>query len=524
MKLRRHTHDLSYTNTLTAKAGILVPCGHTEILPGDTFNMKTSALIRVQPLNKPLMHEVECRVHHWFVPNRILWGGWEDFITGVTDHVTTPIPVQVPQSLPNFEIYEHCGGATGVVGMAFHSFINQGYNKIWNEFYRDQEVQTELSEAQIASSGTLQNICWNKDYFTTARKSPQLGSSVQIPIGLDGLIPVRGIGWAGGDSLPTATPTSVDNFLDSAFEAANKTDDGRQAWVYSDQTNPSLGPRLQLEAQQAAGTSRTPKAPRIYADTSSTGSGININVLRGAMASQRIAEARALFGTRYTDYLAYYGVKSSDARLQRPEYLGGWSKRINFSEVLTTDTGTTGAGQLYGHGIAHKSGGRFRKMFEEHGTLWSLLSIRPLAVYQQGKPRKFSRRSPLDYWSREFENTPWQSIQQSEIYSTVANSRHANPSDPTWGYTSRFDEYRESHNIISSDMRQDAAASPDIADYHWARYFDSAISSVDPTFVKCDPNARIFQDTSGPQFLIHMTHDIKAKRLVSKNAVIQHAL
>ena len=99
MKLKRYNHDLSYTNTTTAIAGKLVPVGHTEVLPGDTFNMKTSALIRVQPLNKPLMHEVECRVHHWFVPNRILWDGWEDFITGVVHPDVTALPLSTPADL-----------------------------------------------------------------------------------------------------------------------------------------------------------------------------------------------------------------------------------------------------------------------------------------------------------------------------------------------------------------------------------------------------------------------------------------
>ncbi|AXH75755.1 MAG: major capsid protein [Microviridae sp.] len=516
MKLKRYNHDLSYTNTTTAIAGKLVPVGHTEVLPGDTFNMKTSALIRVQPLNKPLMHEVECRVHHWFVPNRILWAGWEDFITGVVHHDVTALPLSTPADLTNLQLYQHCGGGNAQVGVSYHSFLNQGYNTIWNEFYRDQEVTTKKTDTEIKDEGYLKDICWNKDYFTTARKQPQLGSAVAIPLSIADM-PIKGLGWS---SLANASQLQTLTDYEQTDKAVSTNLVARS---YSETPGKVLYTAVK---STVPGSTTDPYEPQIYADAQASASAITVDQLRESIATQRIAEARSLFGERYTDYLAYYGVKSSDARLQRPEYLGGWSKRINFSEVLTTDNTGTGAGQLYGHGIAHKSGGRFRKMFEEHGTVWSLLSIRPLAVYQQGKPRKFSRTSPLDYWSREFENTPWQAIKLSEIYSTVANSRGTLPDDPTWGYTSRFDEYRESHNMISADLQQTGVAAPDVADYHWARYFDTAETTVDHTFVTCSPNKRVFQDqsSSSVQFIIHLTHDIKAKRLVSKNAEITHAL
>ncbi|AXH75799.1 MAG: major capsid protein [Microviridae sp.] len=530
MKLIRHNHDLSFTHSTSFDAGKLVPVAHVEILPGDTINMKTSALLRVEPLNKPLVQEVEMRIHHWFVPHRILWTGWEDFITGKVKAVATTEkpPVFTSTLKTEYEIIDHCGGSP-VVNTAYDQFPNLAYNTIWNEFYRDQEVQAELAPAGL-KSGVLRNIAWNKDYFTTARKLPQQGASTTIPFeGEGGLFPVKGIGWTTNpeSALPTDNPALVANFGDTA----NRT--GHSAYVYSDFTSITSGPRLQFESKSAGPTA---KEPSIYADaTASSNLGISIDALRQAMATQRVHEARALFGERYTDYLAYYGVKSSDARLQRPEYLGGFTKRIHFSEVLSTDGDNTG--DLKGHGISHKSGGRFRKMFEEHGTLMSLMSVRPLATYQQGRPRKFYRQDPLDYWTREFENTPWQSVNLSEIYSTTANSDNpyrANTNftgDPTFGYTSRFDEYRESPNIVTGNLRRDDSAAvvdADQTNYTWGRFFgtngETVPTTIDGTFVTCNPSNEVFQGTKSDHFIVHLNHSIKAKRLVSSNARIMHAL
>ncbi|AXH75943.1 MAG: major capsid protein [Microviridae sp.] len=512
MKLIRHNHNLSYTHTTSMNAGELIPVAHVEVLPGDTFNMKTSALIRVSPLDFPLMHEVEARVHHWFVPNRILWDGWEDFITGVSDPTATAtkMPNFTSDDAANYKIIEYCGGQA-IANTNYQAFINGGYNKIWTEFYRDQELQTALTQDNILYTGKIRNVAWNKDYFTTARSSPAQGEAIQVKFSGDSNIPVRGIGIADWDAVTAFSTTRQTGAIQGEMTGWEAHDGGTitgEANVIIEQDTENL------------------LYPNVRADIGGADIGINIDDLRTAMASQRIIEARQLFGTRYTDYLAYYGVKSSDARLQRPEYLGGFTKRIHFSEVLATDGGNTG--NLYGHGIAHKSGGRFRKMFEEHGQLYTLMSIRPLAVYQQGRPRKMNRRLPFDYWTREFENTPWQGIGQSEIYSDVANSgttASVTNDDPVWGYTSRFDEYRETPNQISGAIKQDDATPTNTySNWHWARFFASKPTSVSSDFVTCSPDDRIFQDSNDPEFIVHLTHSIKAKRLVSKNARIMHAL
>ncbi|AXH75833.1 MAG: major capsid protein [Cressdnaviricota sp.] len=522
MKLIRHNHDLSFTHMTSFAPGKLIPVAHVEILPGDTINMKTSAFLRVEPLNKPMIHEVEMRIHHWFVPNRIIWDGWENFITGRTPVTTASLPKINVSQAGNYEIIDHCGG-NPIPHTEYSDFPIRCYNTIWNEFYRDQEVQNPLTDTQIEEQGALKSIAWNKDYFTTARKLPQQGSSINVQFTGDSQLPVQGLALR-------ATPNNASATWVTPRETGNRVPDTFQGWLVNPTSTPTAG-RAGLLVEESSVTEEA-GFPAIYTDLSASSLGINIDDLRKAMATQRIAEARALFGDRYTDYLAYYGVKSSDARLQRPEYLGGFTKRVHFSEVL--GTGDTDTGKLVGHGIAHKSGGRFRKMFEEHGTLMSLMSVRPLAMYQQGRPRKFNRRTPLDFWTREFENTPWQEIRQSEIYSDVSNSDSAGRTgtsysgDPTFGYTSRFDEYRESPNIVTGALRRSATTpvAGDQTNYHWARWFTTAQKPtiVDSTFITCAPTAEVFQGTQTDPFIVHLTHSIKAKRLVSSSARIQHAL
>ena len=252
--------------------------------------------------------------------------------------------------------------------------------------------------------------------------------------------------------------------------------------------------------------------PNIRADLSLATGGIDINDLRRAVAMQRIAEARSMYGSRYVDYLKYYGINPSDGRLDRPEYLGGGKQQISFSEVLSNSiaAGQADPGQLYGHGIAGMHSRRYRKTFEEHGWMLSLLSVRPVGIYQTGVPRKFSRREPQDFWHRELELLPWQAIPQTEIYGQGNSAT-------TFGYTPRYDEYRETQNYVSGTFRGGTEE-----DWTLARNFTST-PSLNETFITCDPSDRIYQDTTMPELLITANHTIKAKRLVAKQARLDNA-
>ncbi len=491
MRLKRFNHDLSFMHNLSADMGYLVPIAAVDVLPGDQFQHATSLLARVAPLAKPVMHPVEIRVHNWYVPNRIIWDEWEDFITEADTQLT--YPTNTITSAAAGVLYDHMG-CEPVVGSQQDALPVRAYNKIWNEFYRDQD----LSFPRNDNAADLAKIAWGKDYFTTARPSRQTGSSVEVGFN-QGSAPVDGIGII-------QPPVASQNLTWRETDKGSPTTG--DAWKGWNQSPTSTGDMRTVIGEDPD----RPGYPNIRADLSQATGGIDINDLRRAVAMQRIAEARSMYGSRYVDYLKYYGINPSDGRLDRPEYLGGGKQQISFSEVLSNSvvSGNDDPGQLFGHGIAGMRSRRYRKTFEEHGWMLSLLSVRPVGIYQTGIPRKFSRREPQDFWHRELELLPWQAIPQTEIYGSGNSAT-------TFGYTPRYDEYRETQNYVSGTFRGGTEE-----DWTLARKFTST-PSLNQTFITCDPSDRIYQDTSMPELLITANHTIKAKRLVSKQARLDNA-
>jgi len=473
--MKRAMFDLSFLHTLSADMGMLIPVAAIDVLPGDSFRMHSSALARVAPLAKPVMHPVDLRLHSFFVPNRILWDQWEDFIVG---NDTDPYPTITPSDTTDaqFYLYDHMG-CERVSGVPLDAMPIRAYNKIWNEFFRDQDLDTPRAEDNINSA----RIRWGKDYFTTARPNPQQGSSVEVGFSA-GQIPVSGL-WA---NASTAT-SSMREILDGG---ALGTATGAGDVVRS------------VHVQNVDANNVDP----VFVDLSNATGGIDINDLRRAIALQRIAEAREFAGSRYVDYLRWYGVNPSDGRLDRPEYLGGGRQQISFSEVLATAEGTgTDVGDLYGHGIAGLRSRAFRKFFEEHGWLITVMSIRPKGIYQNGFPRRFLRSQATDFWHRELELLPWQEVRTRELYGAAA-------ADTVFGYTPRYDEYRELMSYVSGTLRGGTEE-----DWTLAREFSSA-PTLNTSFVACQPSDRIYQDGTQPELIVTIKHNIMAKRLVAANA------
>lgn len=491
--MRRYDHNLSFAHSLSLNMGYLVPLAAVDVLPGDTFIHGTSALVRVAPLAKPVMHLVDIRVHHWFVPNRIVWDDWEEFIVGNEGGVT--YPTVAPTSAAEAAVYDHMG-VEPVTGVGFDALPLRAYNLIFNEFYRDQDLVTartiDLTDGvDTTTARTLAQIAWGKDYFTTARSTPQQGTAVDVAFSA-GTAPVLGVGWD-ATNLPT-------------FEASQTTrETGGTSRVYASRAQDAdAGFRTVMEVDPGnAGF------PFVRADLSQATGGIDINDLRRAVALQRIAEARSFFGSRYADFLRFYGVNPRDGRLQRPEYLGGGKAEISFSEVLATAEGSTvDVGDLFGHGISGLRTKRYRKMFEEHGWMITLMSVRPKGVYQNGIPRRFLRREPTDFWHRELELLPWQSVTELELFAAGSSAN-------IFGYTPRFEEYRETPSYVSGTFRGGTEE-----DWTLAREFASA-PTLNSSFITCTPSDRIYQDTSMPELLVNSYHDIRARRLVARHASLK---
>jgi len=496
--MKRNKFSLSNYKLLSCDMGELVPIGLTEVLPGDTIQQATSALVRVSPLLAPVMHPVHVRIHHWFVPHRLVWDEWEDFITGgpdgMDDSAFPTIDLSWSAGSPPTGsgvvggLADYLGCPTGINGLQVSALPFRAYDLIYREWYRDQDLQTPpvistASGPDTTTSTTLQNVAWEKDYFTSARPWTQKGPEVSIP--LTGDAPITGLG--AGVALSPAPGVQVK-------ETNTSTP------TYADAYFGSTASNIIMKATTAGSGG----FPQVFADLSNV-SAANINELRLAFALQRYEEARARYGSRYTEYLRYLGVRSSDARLQRPEYLGGGKQTIQFSEVLQTaptDDGDdqVGVGNLKGHGIGAVRSNRYRRFFEEHGYIISMLSVRPRTMYVQGLPRTWNRRTKEDFWQQELEHIGQQEILNKELYAA-----HSSPNG-VFGYQDRYDEYRRTESTIGGEFR-----TTDLDFWHMARIFGGE-PVLNASFVRANPTKRINAVQTNDVLWIMANHNIQARR------------
>ncbi|WNK15017.1 MAG: major capsid protein [Microvirus sp.] len=488
--MKRTKHSLSHYKLTTFDFGKLVPVSCVDVLPGDSLRMSTSALLRVTPLLTPVMHPCRVRIHHWFVPYRILWDGWEDFITGGPDGMNNTVPPNADIIAAEGGFWDHIGIPPTTDPININTFPIKAYAKIWNEFYRDQDLQPEIP-LDIPIPQTLQNIAWEKDYFTAARPWTQKGPEITVPLGTTA--PVVGRSGGGVNNVP---------YLFEDGQGQGRYFSGRVSG--SDAT---FSPNIVSDAAVMHwGASQTGLEADLRNATSA-----NINELRLAFALQRYEEARAQYGSRYTEYLRYLGVRSSDARLQRPEYLGGGKTTINFSEVLRTGaesaaTGENSIGEMFGHGIAATRSNRFIKFFEEHGVVLTLASIRPKSIYADGVAKQHTKKTKEDYWQKELEAIGQQAILNKEVYANSTNR------DATFGYADRYAEYKSTPSGISAEFRNV------LDDWHLARLFSSE-PALNSTFVKCEPTKRVFAEQTKNSVWAMFQHSIQARRLVGNTTV-----
>lgn len=493
--MKRTKHSLSHYHLTTFDMGELVPVANYEVLPGDTIRMSTSALIRVSPLLTPVMHPVTVRIHHWFIPYRVIWGGaqtWEDFITGGPDGVfggtypTTPIGTEGD----NGKLGSYLGvPLNGNAAITLSLLPFWAYNKVYNEHYRDEDLIPEVS----LGSGAIQKVAWEKDYFTSARPWTQKGPTVTIPLG--STAPVRA---AAAEHTTTGTnnPTMYRRVDTNALVGSSYMG-GQGGGSHVIGTSTSGGSFIPTNTIY----------PSNLEANLSVASAASVNQFRLAMALQRYQEARAQYGDRYPEYLAYLGVRSSDGRLDRPEYLGGGKTTISFSEVLRTgDGGTPSAanpiGDLNGHGIAATRSRAFVRFFEEHGVVMTLASVRPRSMYVNALHRSWSRRTKEEYWQKELER-----IGQQEVYNREVYAPGAAPAG-VFGYQDRYAEYRHLPSYVSGDFRDST-----MNDWHFGRIFGAA-PTLNQAFVECVPGKRPMAEQTRDSLWAMFNHSIQARRLV----------
>lgn len=498
-KVGSNVFDLSHDVKMSFKMGGLYPTCVMECVPGDKVKIGTETMLRFAPLIAPVMHKVNVTTHYFFVPNRILWPNWENWITG-------NLTVQPPRidlltttgaGFPVKSLADYLGYPTDVVfnGLVYPNpnaqvgspFPLAAYNKIYNEYYRDQNLQTELIDTltdgdnynfRAIASGAVQKRAWQHDYFTSCLPWAQKGDAVTIPIGE---IDITFDNTTGGTVMRQVNGSTFNSQTGLSFSDAGGM--ARQGSVTGVRYNIDNSSQLKGTAEAA-----------------------DINSLRRAFRLQEWLERNARGGTRYIEsILAHFGVKSSDARLQRPEYLGGSKGKMVISEVLSTAETTLPVGNMAGHGISVSGGNEFSYKVEEHGWIIGLISVTPETAYQQGLHRSLHKLDRLDYYWPTFANIGEQEVKNIEIFPNGTTT------GGTFGYVPRYAEYKFLNSRVAGEMKT-------TLDYwHLGRKF-TAQPNLNGAFVQCDPSTRIFavEDVNVDNIYGHIFNNIKAIRKMPK--------
>lgn len=510
-KLRKNVFDLGHERKLSCDMGKLIPILCEETIPGDHFKVATSMMVRVTPLLAPIMHRVNVFTHFFFVPNRLVWDDWEDFITGGQDgNDATAWPKISTNNIAEGSLADYFGipvsGAWSsgsftpgnfAGNVDFSALPFRAYSLIWNEWYRDNNIpQTELvvstaNGTDSTTNTTLQSRNWEKDYFTSALPWAQRGTAVSLPLGTTA--PVERVSNAA--NAWRAYQTGTDTTTTGSQPVA--TDSNSDLYETVNNELFSLDPRGGLVANL------------------STATAASINELREAFQIQKWMERNARAGARYVEsILAHFGVRSSDARLQRPEFLGGGRSPVVVSEVLqTSETNTTAQGTMVGHAYSAQNQHTFSKSFEEHGLIIGLMSIMPRTAYQQGLHRSWTRDNRYDYYWPEFANLGEQTVLSKEVF-LDGNSGDAD----TFGYQGRYDEYRRRESTVHGEFRKDYNF------WHMSRIFETR-PTLSSTFLTCSPTKRMCADTTTNNCLVQVYNDVKAVRpmpLVAEPGFIDH--
>lgn len=486
--------------------GGLYPTCAMDCVPGDKVKISTETMLRFAPLIAPVMHKVNVTTHYFFVPNRILWPNWEQWITGNLD--VTP-PYGYFYNTPVKSLGDYLGLPTEAAdngfefpsanAQIFSPFSIAAYNKIWNEYYRDQNLQEPLVDTLTDGYndimddyrvGGVRQRAWQHDYFTSCLPWAQKGDAVTIPIGEFTDVPIEYTNDGTNNQLTFTRLASNGNQINVV--GMYSEDAGGQSGVLKD-TN-AVRINIDNSANLKAKTSEL------------TAEAADINSLRRAFRLQEWLERNARGGTRYIEsILAHFGVKSSDARLQRPEYLGGSKGKMVISEVLSTAETTAPVGQMAGHGISVSGGNEFQYNVEEHGWIIGLISVTPDTAYQQGLHRSLNKFDRLDYFWPTFANIGEQEVKAKEIYGASEYG------DAVFGYVPRYAEYKYMNSRVAGEMKTSL-------DYwHLGRIFAEE-PNLNGDFISCEPSTRIFavEDPEVDNIYAHIFNNIKAIRKMPK--------
>ncbi len=486
-EIQRSSFNRSSNNKTTFDAGNLVPIFCDEALPGDTFNMNMSLFSRLTTLLEPLMDNLYIDVFFFAVPNRLLWVNWEKFNGAQTDPGDSTdflIPtMSTGVGLNPEDLGDYLGIPILVPGLVHSSMFHRGYNLIYNDWFRDENLQDSVVVDTDDGPDTLSDYVILKrgkrhDYFTSCLPFPQKGASVDLPIGSSA--PVTST----GDGIPLFELSGTTGVSLESEPSANDVD-----WSVT----------------RGSTQTATWDDPKLVADLSSA-TAATINDIRQAFQIQRLLERDARGGTRYTEILkAHFGVTSPDQRLQRPEYLGGGT--VPMLAQAVPNTTSVGGGSLAAYAIADAQNIRWTKSFVEHCIIIGLISARADLNYQTGLDRMFSRSTRFDYYWPALSHLGEQTVLNKEIYAEGSDDLVRDAA--TFGFQERYAEYRYKPNQITGHMRSLAPVSLD----QWHLSQELVLPVLNTTFIQENPPMdRVIALPGQPQFLLDAFFNLRCAR------------
>lgn len=495
-EIQRSRFNRSHGHKTTFDAGWLVPIFLDEVLPGDTFNLRMQGFARLATPIDPIMDNMFMETFFFFVPTRLVWENWAKF-NGEQENPGDSTDYTIPQvtydaaGVPG-KIIDYFGLPVDFTGsLSVNSLPFRCYNLIFNEWFRDQNLRNSRTVPKGDTGDTVgltQMLRRSKrhDYFTSCLPWPQKGEAVELPLGQDA--PVKGLGRATGandyPSSRTVRELDGERNYDHAFDVGNAGLDE----VYLEGTSAIGYPNLRVDLSEA---------------TAAT-----INELRQAFQIQRMLERDARGGTRYTEIIrSHFGVISPDARLQRPEFLGGGSSRVNINPVPQTSStdATTPQGNLSAYGTASLNNHGFTKSFTEHGFIIGLVNVRADLTYQQGLNRLWSRLTRFDHYWPALAHIGEQAVLSKEIYTDGSAA-----DDSIFGYQERYAEYRYKPSMITGLFR--SSSNKGLDTWHLSQDFaDRPV--LDQTFIEDNPPIdRVIAVPDEPHFLFDSYFNLNCAR------------
>ena len=527
----------------TFDSGYLVPILVFEVLPADSVQCRVSLFARLATLISPIMDNMFMDTFFFFVPERLVFGhfqnmlGEQDNPDDSTDYLFPTITAP-ENGFAVGSLADYFGIPTGVGGLEVRAEPFRAYNLIWNEWFRDQNLQdsapfTKADSGDSASDYSLLRRCKSHDYYTSCLPWPQKGPGVDLPLG--GLAPISASNGfiKGADVIGKIPMVGVVDDTQvlrhgrlgvSMYDASSPEVYGQNVFAYNTDFYGHFDDGARQAADMTYSELEVPidSVSGMYADLSQAGA-VTINAMREAFQVQRWYEALARGGSRYTEVLLnFFGVQSGDARLQRPEYLGGGSSIIQVNVVPQTSASdaVTPQGNLSAYAVGvSKTGDGFTKSFVEHGWIIGLVNVRAKLTFQQGLNRMWSRSTKFDLYWPQFAHLGEQAVLMKEIYA----SGDEDDDNAVWGYQERYAEYRYYPSLITGKFRSSYAQSLD--SWHLGIYYDSAPALNDEFIQDKPPVDRVIAVQNEPQVLLDAFFKmdcVRAMPLYSVPGLIDH--